>query len=260
MWEEIKTRCLAKQAIVTVVGFNRWSPSKALSVGHCRIRTSADKVGAPLFYREVNLPFIDTVKDESVFVPKPGLDFSQLFFPVKGILCIYDRQTGVFQSLPGADDPNLVQSNPAWSPDGRYIVFAATKAHTIRGVTGTRKVLLSPAERPRSDCLTVSRSYVLILLPSAFAGGRKIWYNLSTARVTCRITECEVQQAMTGIGWEVLMALLEVLTSGAMVIWLAGATSAQPAVSTSPAIAPADAKAFEQVKRIRRCVNKALIP
>ena len=73
---------------------------------------------------------VSTVKDESVFVPKPGLDFSQLFFPVKGILCIYDRQTGVFQSLPGADDPNLVQSNATWSPDGKSIVFAATEAYS----------------------------------------------------------------------------------------------------------------------------------
>ncbi len=29
---------------------------------------------------------VSTVQDESVFVAKPGLDFSQLFFPVKGIL------------------------------------------------------------------------------------------------------------------------------------------------------------------------------
>ena len=51
------------------------------------------------------------------------------------------------------------------------------------------------------------------------------------------------------------MALLEVMMSGAMAIWLAGAASPQPALSTAPAIAPADAKAFEQVKRIGRCVN-----
>ncbi len=89
---------------------------------------------------------VSTVKDESVFVPKPGMDFSQLFFPVKGILCVYDRQTGVFQSLPGADDPHLVQSNPAWSPDGKHIVFAATEAHNLRTADNARKVLLSPEE------------------------------------------------------------------------------------------------------------------
>ncbi len=89
---------------------------------------------------------VSTVKDESVFVPKPGMEFSQLFFPVKGILCIYDRQTGVFQSLPGADDPNLVQSNATWSPDGKYIVFAATKAYTLRTAGSERRVLLSPED------------------------------------------------------------------------------------------------------------------
>ncbi len=249
VWEDIKKRSLEKPATVTIFGVNRKTPSQAFSAGHITIKTSAHKVAAPLFYREVNLPFVDavrdpsrirwrfgavsseeappivlenlpvcgnchsfsadadvlgldvdyandkgsyavaavrkhmtldkstiitwsdykrseseitygllsqvspdgrfvvsTVKDESVFVPKPGLDFSQLFFPVKGILCIYDRQTSVFQSLPGADDPNLVQSNPTWSPDGKYLVFAATQAYSLRGVSGPRKVLLSPDE------------------------------------------------------------------------------------------------------------------
>jgi len=249
IWEEIKRRSLEKAAAVTVAGVNHGTPSQILSIGHITILTSSDKVGAPLFYREVNLPFVDavkdpsrirwrfgsissatqppvvleklpvcgnchsfsadgsvlgmdidyandkgsyaiakvgtqmildrdsiitwgdykrapgevtygllsqvspdgryvvsTVKDESVFVPKPGMEFSQLFFPVKGILCVYDRQTGVFQSLPGADDPNLVQSNAAWSPDGKYIVFASREAHNLQRAGGERKVLLSPEE------------------------------------------------------------------------------------------------------------------
>ncbi len=74
---------------------------------------------------------ISTVKDQSVFVPKPGIMFSQLFFPVKGILAVHDRQTGEFKELPGADDPNYVQSNPVWSPDGKTIVFARSKAQPL---------------------------------------------------------------------------------------------------------------------------------
>ena len=247
-WQEIKKRSLERQAIVTIIGVDRAAPQKALSANRITIKTSSDAVGAPIFYREVNLPFVNavkdpsnirwrfgaissleqppivleklpvcgnchsfsangsvlgmdidyandkgsyaiaaveermvldkgkiitwsdykrdedeltygllsqvspdgryvvsTVKDESVFVPKPGLEFSQLFFPVKGILCIYDRQTGSFNSLPGADDPFLVQSNPSWSPDGKYIVFAATEAHKLKR-TGPRKVLLSAEE------------------------------------------------------------------------------------------------------------------
>jgi tetratricopeptide (TPR) repeat protein len=249
VWESLKRRAREAPAVVTVVGVKYEAPSEVLSAGHITIKTSSDPVGAPLFYREVNLPFVEavrdpsairwrfgavssvepppvvlenlpvcgnchsfsangtvlgmdidyandkgsyaiapvrpsmtldkstiitwsdyrrdereatfgllsqvspdgrfvvsTVKDESVFVPKPGLDFSQLFFPVKGILCIYDRQAGTFQSLPGADDPKLVQSNPTWSPDGKYLVFAATEAYHLRRGSGPRTVLLNPAD------------------------------------------------------------------------------------------------------------------
>ncbi|MHC4559416.1 MAG: tetratricopeptide repeat protein, partial [Planctomycetota bacterium] len=248
-WELIKKGSLEKQAVVTILGVNRWSRWKILSAGKVSIKTSRDPVGAPLFYREVNLPFIDavkdptnirwrfgdisslqqppivleklpvcgnchsfsangetlamdvdyannkgsyvitevaeqmllapsdiitwsdyrkedgqqtfgllsqispdgrfvvsTVKDESVFVPKPELAFSQLFFPIKGILVIYNRHTGTFTALPGADDPQYVQSNPVWSPDGKYIVFARTEAYKLKNVSGPRKVLLSPEQ------------------------------------------------------------------------------------------------------------------
>jgi hypothetical protein len=62
-WELIKKCSLEKQAVVTILGVNRWSRWKILSAGTISIKTSGDPVGAPLFYREVNLPFIDAVKD-----------------------------------------------------------------------------------------------------------------------------------------------------------------------------------------------------
>jgi len=248
-WEDIKKRSLENHAAVTILGVNRWGRGKILSAGQISFKTSKDPVAAPLFYREVNLPFIDavkdpshirwrfgsisspkqppivleklpvcgnchsfsadgdilamdvdyannkgsyvitqiaeqmllatsdiitwsdygkedgqqtfgllsqvspdgnfvlsTVKDESVFVPKPGLEFSQLFFPIKGILCVYNRHMSTFTALPGADDPKFVQSNPTWSPDGKYIVFARTEAYKLKNISGQRTVLLSPQQ------------------------------------------------------------------------------------------------------------------
>jgi tetratricopeptide (TPR) repeat protein len=247
-WQVIKNRSLEKNARVTILGVNRKSSAKITSAGSTKIRTSKDEVGAPIFYREVNLPFVDavkdpslirwrfgdistpnppvvmenlpvcgnchsfseqgdilamdvdyanskgsyvithtaeemvlatsdiitwndykkedgeqtfgllsqvspdgrfvvsTVKDKSVFVPMPPLAFSQLFFPVKGILCTYDMQARTFESLPGADDPQYVQSNPTWSPDGKDIVFARAKAYNLKDTEGKGKVLLTREE------------------------------------------------------------------------------------------------------------------
>jgi len=54
--------------------------------------------------------------------------FLQVFFPTRGILAWYSRSTGKLQPLPGADDPRYVQTNAAWSPDGKYLVFARANA------------------------------------------------------------------------------------------------------------------------------------
>jgi tetratricopeptide (TPR) repeat protein len=54
--------------------------------------------------------------------------FLQVFYPTRGILAIYDRQTKDLKPLPGADDPNLVQASAVWSPDGKYLVFLRTQA------------------------------------------------------------------------------------------------------------------------------------
>jgi len=83
-----------------------------------------------------------TVKDRSIFVPIDNLEYSQLFFPIKGIIAIYDRQTGKFQALPGADNPTLVQSNPSWSPDGKYLYFARTTAYIHPEAEKSKDVVL----------------------------------------------------------------------------------------------------------------------
>ena len=54
--------------------------------------------------------------------------FLQVFYPTRGILAWYSRDTGLRQPLPGADDPLYVQTDAVWSPDGKYLVFARAEA------------------------------------------------------------------------------------------------------------------------------------
>jgi tetratricopeptide (TPR) repeat protein len=54
--------------------------------------------------------------------------FLQVFYPTRGILAWYSRETGKLQPLPGADDPRYVHTNAVWAPDGKYIVFARAEA------------------------------------------------------------------------------------------------------------------------------------
>jgi tetratricopeptide (TPR) repeat protein len=91
---------------------------------------------------------ISTVKDRAVFVATPGIEYSQLFFPIKGILVVYDTETRTYAPLPGADDPAYVQSNPTWSPDGKSIVFARTKVYEKSSVADASAILLDENDVP----------------------------------------------------------------------------------------------------------------
>lgn len=85
---------------------------------------------------------LSTVKDRSVFVPVDNLEYSQLFFPIKGILGVYDSEEKRFFELPGADNPDLVQSNPNWSPDGKEILFSRAERYKSSKIENTTSVLL----------------------------------------------------------------------------------------------------------------------
>lgn len=257
-WETIQQRCRGTMAEATVLGVRRRRQDRVLSSGQVSFTTSPDRVDAPIFYREVNLPFreavidpsrirwrfgevasreppqvvltglpvcgnchsfsadgktlgmdvdyandkgsyailpvadqmvidpgkiitwsdylrdddqpslgllsqvspdgkyvVSTVKDGAVFEPKPELEFSQLFFPIKGILGIYSRETGVFSALPGANDPEYVQSNGVWSPDGQWLVFARSRRFQSSGpgliTDGERQEFLAGAKIFRFD-------------------------------------------------------------------------------------------------------------
>ncbi len=54
--------------------------------------------------------------------------FLQVFYPTRGLLAWYDRQTGQRHPLPGADDPRFVHTDGTWSPDGKNLVFARAEA------------------------------------------------------------------------------------------------------------------------------------
>jgi tetratricopeptide (TPR) repeat protein len=54
--------------------------------------------------------------------------FGQVFYPTKGVLGWYSRESGKLSPLPGADDPQYVQACAFWSPDSRYLIFSRAKA------------------------------------------------------------------------------------------------------------------------------------
>jgi len=263
IWEHIKKMSYGQAATITIVGFYSAEPNQNLSRGQVRISTSNDPVGAPIFYRDVPLPFrhvlkniesirwhlgdvssykphvllkemkvcgnchsftpdgktlamdvdygsdkgsyviteiqpqtilakdnviswsdyrrddneptfgllsqispdgryvISTVKDRSVFAAVDELDYSQRFFPVAGILVVYDRHTKEFFPLKGADDRRFVQSNPVWSPDGKTILFARSTSYTLTNLKDPSSALVEKDE-----------------VAEFFEGGKKFRYDI----------------------------------------------------------------------------------
>jgi Flp pilus assembly protein TadD len=56
------------------------------------------------------------------------IQFSQVFYPTRGILAWYDRKEQKLRPLPGADDPDYVQTSAFWSPDGKYLIYSRATA------------------------------------------------------------------------------------------------------------------------------------
>jgi tetratricopeptide (TPR) repeat protein len=70
-----------------------------------------------------------TTLNEQVYVANfKDYRFLQVFYPTRGILAVYDRETGRIAALPGASDPNYVQTSAVWSPDEQYLVFQRARA------------------------------------------------------------------------------------------------------------------------------------
>ena len=85
-------------------------------------------------------------KDRAVFLPRLELYFSQIFFPVTGILVVYDRQSGRIRPLPGADQAGYVQCNGTWMPDGKSILFARNRAAELHTINASPSVSLNRNE------------------------------------------------------------------------------------------------------------------
>lgn len=113
---------------------------------------------------------VSTVKDRSVFVARPDLAYSQLFFPIKGLLAVYSRAEKTFRALPGADDKAFVQSNPAWSPDGKDIVFARSRAYRLKNLRSPGSALLT--EEECDEFLKGGRKFLFDLYKIPFNGGQ----------------------------------------------------------------------------------------
>jgi len=58
----------------------------------------------------------------------PYYGFGQVFYPTRGVLAWYSKDSGKLQPLPGADDPNYVQTSAFWSPDGKWLVYSRAAA------------------------------------------------------------------------------------------------------------------------------------
>ena len=94
--------------------------------------------------------------------------FLQVFYPTRGILAWYDRDTRRMHTLPGADDPHYVQTSAFWSPDGKYLVFARAEAEMpIHPACGRPNPPTTCTRRGSSTTCTASPS------TTDAAGGRK---------------------------------------------------------------------------------------
>lgn len=94
-----------------------------------------------------------TVNETSVFVMMEDLFFSQLFFPSTGQIAIFDRKTNQYKLLPGASQPDMVQTSPEWSPDGKTLAFSAVPVNPDLVAQVLSKKVLNESPKQKIDIL-----------------------------------------------------------------------------------------------------------
>jgi Flp pilus assembly protein TadD len=89
--------------------------------------TSIGPPGAKDVHHKENPNFAAGLSDRLFSTVYKDISFLQVFYPTRGILAWYDRQTAKLKPLPGADDPNYVQTSAFWTPDGKYLIFSRAR-------------------------------------------------------------------------------------------------------------------------------------
>jgi hypothetical protein len=70
---------------------------------------------------------ISTVNDISFLAKISDPYCSQLFFPIQSSLAYFDKSERKIRRLAtGADRREIVETDPSWSPDGKYLLFSRT--------------------------------------------------------------------------------------------------------------------------------------
>ncbi len=90
--------------------------------------TSIGPPAAGNIHQNENPGFAPGLSDRLFSTNYNDLSFTQVFYPTRGILAWYDRKEGRLRPLPGADDPQYVQTSAFWSPDGEYLIFSRAEA------------------------------------------------------------------------------------------------------------------------------------
>ncbi len=70
---------------------------------------------------------VSSINVKALLVTMDALHFSEFLYHASGIIGYYSETDAQFHPLPGAENPEFIQTHPAWSPNGKDIVFARAR-------------------------------------------------------------------------------------------------------------------------------------